>query len=420
MSESARPELLPGGGITEVPRPVHRTPSQPAAAGNGRPLQPPGVDMETLTGESALLALRDEWNALVPASRNPTVFLRHEWFDAAWQWRRQDGTLRTLVGRRNGALVGAMPLLSTRRASATGRRRVLEFLTVPDTQFCDILAPADDAAAVAETFAHGIAARGAEWDMLDLGYLAENATAATAFADALRRSGCTVALTPAGSNPYIALGGSWDTYYGARSRSLKKASNLALNRVAKTGVAQVDWHRPAGGQAAAINPMLAALIDVSSRSWKRTTGNSLDRAGPQAFIRRLSELAAAREWLSVWTLALDGNPIAMEYQLVFGGHVHALRSDFDDALGEISPGSYLNRVLLERLFTGEFGRYYMGPGDNAYKLRWAEGAAALRRLTAYSRSPRGRLAALADLRVKPWARAIRDRIRPARPAQRAD
>ena len=412
MSGAALRGRVPAAGVFDDPGPVQRTVPHPlpAAADDRRAPHAPDLTLEAITAEHVFLALREQWNALVPASRAPNVFLRHEWFDAAWQWRRTDGALRTLVARRDGELVGAMPLLRTSRASASGRRRVLEFLTVPDTQCCDILATAGHAAAVAVSFAGALAARGNEWDVLELGYLQEDATAVTAFADALRRRGCTVVVEPAGSNPYIALGSTWDAFYGARSRSLKKASNLALNRVAKAGDPTIDWHRPAAGETDAL---LATLIDVSSRSWKRTTGNSLDHPGPQAFIRRLSELAAERQWLSVWTLALDGKPIAMEYQLVFGGQVHALRSDFDAACGEISPGSYLNRVLLERLFSGEFVRYYMGPGDNAYKLRWAEGSAPLQRLTAYSRSPRGRLAELVDLRVKPLARAIRDRLRPS-------
>jgi CelD/BcsL family acetyltransferase involved in cellulose biosynthesis len=406
--------------VYHLPLPVQRAAPHPLpqAAEIRRAAQSPALTLETLATEGAFLALREEWNAVVTADRTSNVFLRHEWFDAAWQWRRTGATLHTLVARRDGALAGAMPLLRTLRRTETGRRRVLEFLTVPDTQFCDILAPAHDAAAVAECFARAIAGQSGDWDMLELGYLAENAIAATAFADALRRSGCTVEIAPAGSNPYIALDSTWDAYYGARSRSLKKASNLALNRVAKSGTPMVDWHRPADG--ATVDPMLASIVDVSSRSWKRTTGNALDQAGPGAFIRRLSVLAAEREWLSVWTLALDGKPIAMEYQLVFGGQVHALRSDFDAAYGEISPGSYLNRVLLERLFSGEFARYYMGPGDNAYKLRWAEGSAALSKLTAYSRGPRGRFAALVDLRLKPLARAIRDRVRPPPPTRGED
>lgn len=407
---------FPAAGVLDLPVTVRRSAPHPMpqAAPIRRAAHPPGLTLETLTTERDFLALRDEWNAVATADRTPNVFLRHEWLDAAWQWRRTDATLQTLVARRDGALVGAMPLVRTLRRTETGRRRVLEFLTVPDTQFCDILAPSPDAAAVAACFARAIAGQSGEWDVLELGYLAEDAIAATAFADALRGCGCPVAIAPAGSNPYIALDSTWDAYYGARSRSLKKASNLALNRVAKSGTPKVDWHR------AATEPMLATIVDVSARSWKRTTGNALDQPGPGAFIRRLSELAAANDWLSVWTLTLDGKPIAMEYQLVFGGQVHALRSDFDEAFGEISPGSYLNRVLLERLFSGEFVRYYMGPGDNAYKLRWAEGSAPLGRLTAYSRGPRGRFAALVDLRLKPLARTIRDRVRPSPPTRGED
>ena len=65
-------------------------------------------------------------------------------------------------------------------------------------------------------------------------------------------------------------------------------------------------------------------------------------------------------------------PVAMEYQLVDNGNVHALRSDFDQSCEDLSPGSYLFRHLLESSFGGGLTRYYMGPGDNPYKLRWTD------------------------------------------------
>ena len=56
---------------------------------------------------------------------------------------------------------------------------------------------------------------------------------------------------------------------------------------------------------------VAAAIDISRRSWKTETGNSLDNPGPQAFVRRLSELACERGWLSVWLMrALHGISLA--------------------------------------------------------------------------------------------------------------
>jgi len=162
------------------------------------------------------------------------------------------------------------------------------------------------------------------------------------------------------------------------------------------------------------------LISVSARSWKRRTGNSLDQDGPQAFIRRLSHHAHARGWLSIWRLSLDGVPIAMEYQLIGDGNVYALRSDFDADHDSLSPGSHLSRHLLETLFAQGLRRYSMGPGDNAYKRRWADDAEQVLALTAYAGSLRGRALAAWELALKPAARRVREGLRPRPPTAAKD
>ena len=360
-----------------------------------------------LTDWSALASLRAEWNALASECTRPSVFLTHEWFDAAWQWRGRDSSLCTLCARRAGRLVGALPLVRSVRPSRSGRRRVMEFLSVPDTQLCDLLVLPGDREAVVESFASALELSQRDWDILDLGCLPEGSVAQTNLVPSFHRRRHRVAVEDGGNNPYIDLEGAWEAYYATRSRSLKKANNLAANRIGKAGEVQIHWHEPGTFAATQVPGLVETLASISGRSWKRETGNSLDHAGPQAFIRRLSALAAQRNWLSVWTLGLDGTPVAMEYQLVFGGDVHALRSDFDAALGEISPGSHLNRQLMERLFCGRFGRYYMGPGENAYKLRWTDRSEALHRAIVYARTARGHVAAAVDLRLAPLARRVR-------------
>jgi CelD/BcsL family acetyltransferase involved in cellulose biosynthesis len=369
------------------------------------------IAVARVTDWSAFVSLRAEWNALAAECEQPSVFLTHEWFDAAWQWKGRESTLHALCARRSGKLVGALPLVRSMRKSHSGNRRVMEFLTVPDTQLCDLLVVPGERQAVAERIASALAQSQREWDVLDFGYLPEGSVTETDLVQTFRRRRHHVAVDDAGSNPYIDLDGAWDAYYATRSRSLKKANNLAANRLGKAGEVKIEWHEPAAVAAAQVPGLVEKLVSISGRSWKRETGNSLDNPGPQAFIRQLSELAAQRNWLSVWTLALNGSPVAMEYQLVFDGSVHALRSDFDAALGEISPGSHLNRQLMERLFCGRFRRYYMGPGENAYKLRWTNRSDALRRAAVYARTARGRLAAAVDLRVAPLARRLRATLR---------
>jgi CelD/BcsL family acetyltransferase involved in cellulose biosynthesis len=296
-------------------------------------------------------------------------------------------------------------------------RRALEFLTVPDNQLCDILVAEGEQVAVADILASELAAKRGDWDVLRLAYLPDQAIARREFLPALERCGIRVELVDTGSNAFVSLEGQWNDYYGERSRSLKKACNLAANRLAKAGSLRVDWLAPSAAAAGA-QPFLDAAIAVSANSWKRSTGNSLDRPGPQAFFRHLSERALAKGWLSLWLLTLDNKPIATEYQLIFGGRVHALRADFVEEFEELSPGTYLNRHLLEQLFRHGLDRYLMGPGNNPYKKRWAEQAEPLFQLNAYSSTMRGRLAALWDQELKPALRRLKvmtENLRKAKP-----
>jgi CelD/BcsL family acetyltransferase involved in cellulose biosynthesis len=373
------------------------------------------ITVVRVTDWSAFAALRPEWNALAAECARPTVFLTHEWFDAAWQWKGPEAALCTLCARRAGKLIGVLPLVHSARGSRSGRRRIVEFIAVPDTQLCDVLVRPSDRSAVVESFVAALAKSESEWDVLELGYLPEGSVVQSALVPSLERRGHRAAIEAAGSNPYIDLRGAWDAYYSTRSRSLKKANNLAANRTGKAGEVRIDWLAPDACTAGDVAGIVDKLTSISGRSWKRETGNCLDRPGPQAFIRRLSELAAERRWLSVWTLDLSGLPVAMEYQLVFERNVHALRSDFDAAFGQSSPGSHLNRQLMERLFCGRFDRYYMGPGENAYKLRWTDRAEALRRASVYAGTTRGQLAAAVDLRLAPLARRVRAILRGEEP-----
>lgn len=372
---------------------------------------PPALEVRCITDEPAFVALHGEFNRLVEASPRADVFLRHEWFDAAWQWAKLSHELRVLTVSRGGELVGVCPLVAARR-----RRRGLptthwSFLTVPDTQYCDLIAAEGLEGAVAQAVADYLSRHAGHWDVLELGYLREGGVALRFLAPQFARRRAALSAEPAGANPVIPLSGGWAAFYATRGRRLKKSNNLVANRLTRAGELRLEWRR--GDTLGDLDGLLAAVVGVSARSWKADTGFSLDRPGPGAFVTRLTELAAARGWLSVWLLTLDGETVAAEYQLEYRGRVYALRADFDRAREELSPGSYLNWKLLEQLFGAGLGAYYMGPGNNAYKARWTEGGEPVHRLTAFSPSLRGRGLHLLEQRLAPLARAARDRFRPA-------
>jgi CelD/BcsL family acetyltransferase involved in cellulose biosynthesis len=361
------------------------------------------LEVTTVRSEAEFAALKPEWDDVAGQTAPTSVFLTHDWFAAAWAWRRLDSTLNLLVARSGRRLVGALPLVRSRD------RRRLNLLTVPDTQVTDMIATPIHGPAVADTFVKALTTD-RNWDAMQLDFLQPEGSAMREFVPALRRHGFRFEIRDGGCNPFVRLSGSWDGYYAGRSRRLKKTNNLAANRLKKIGTIRVEWLAPDGADDATYDRVLDSAVMISGQSWKRDTGNALDQPGPNAFIRALSRAGRKNGWLSIWLIHVDDKPLAMEYQLIYAGNVHALRSDFAATCEEISPGTYLFRYLLESFFGRGLERYFMGPGENPYKMRWTDEVEPLRRIVVYNHSFRGRRDWMWESVLKPKLRHVRDRF----------
>lgn len=373
------------------------------------------LQIKWINTTSDFQALKNEWNILASRANPGSVFLRHEWFDAAWAWRQQDSQLRVLHVHDSQRLLGIVPLVLRRQTGPGLRPRVLEFLTVPDTQLCDLLCAPEDRPAIVRALIEAVTATTAPCDLLDMRYLPSTSATLPELAAAAGACRLKSQQTETDNNLYIDLDGEWAAFYARRSRRQKKANNLVANRL-KRAVQNIElqWLRGDGLTAEVLEQTLATVTAISARSWKRTTGLSLDHAGPGAFIQRLAKHAHQNGWLSLWMLQLDGAPVAMEFQLSYAGQLHALRADYDQAQCELSPGSYLNWKLIESLFGKEYKRYWMGPGENAYKRHWAVDGEVLCQTRIYARTLVGRTLAWRDLWLRPLAKRVlqRDRSEP--------
>lgn len=368
----------------------------------------PAISVRVVDNEAEFERLRSGWNSLVDRSPQQ-VFLRHEWFSAAWAWRRTEGAQLWIVCAYAGdRLAGVMPLLRP-LSPGYGGSRFLRFLSVPDAHWCDVLVDSEFGPSVGRAFVAHLVERAAQWDVLCLDRLDERSQAERWLAPALAEWRMAVRLDTIDCNPFVDVSSPWSNYEATLSRSLKKTRNLAANRLARSGRAQLHWVTARTAGADDVRRFMDDAVKISSRSWKQGTGNTLECPGPQAFIRALTEAALSADWLSLWLLRMDDAAVAMEYQLVAGGHIYALRADFDDRYKDVSPGTYLNYRLLSNLFAGGFSRYYMGPGKNAYKSRWSRTSEPVKSLTSYAPTVRGRAGELWS-EVKPRLRSWKDRL----------
>ncbi len=348
-----------------------------------------GLYLREIGTEAQFLPLREPWNRLVE-SAGGTVFQRHEWLTAAWAWCRHTAQVPWIVCVfRDDRLVGALPLM--RPVASPGGGRQLRFMCIPDSQWCDVLVCSEIGPTVGRLLAGRLVEAASQWDFLRLEKLAATAAVGRWLMPALDALGVALHLEAVDCNRCIDLQGSWQDYRAGLSRSIRKTRNLAANRLARAGVARIECITADSVEPDELGRLLDEVVSISAQSWKRETGNSLDRSAPQAFIRALTDIALAERWLAIWLLRIDGRPVAMEYQLVVDGLVYALRADFDDRFADLCPGTYLNFHMLEGMFARPgLHRYFMGPGNNPYKTRWSPSGDSVHTLTGFAPTMRGR------------------------------
>ena len=160
------------------------------------------LSVSVIDTEQAFRALADDWNQLAIRC-NSSVFLRHEWFDAAWAWRQADAHLQIYVARQANQLVGILPLVRVEQKEGFPKLRSLEFLTVPDTQTCDLITEAKNRSLVVQAVCEALHNRRKEWDQLTLRYLNDTTSSLHELKAGFEKHGYTSAAKTQGPNLFV-------------------------------------------------------------------------------------------------------------------------------------------------------------------------------------------------------------------------
>ena len=354
--------------------------------------------------------LQDKWRDLEESVSHPSVFLTHEWFSSAWQWRCQDSALLILVVWQNGELVGACPLIKSQQERMHVKYTKLEYLAVPDTQECLILAEPSLEPQVHLAILNHLNSR-KDWDIAEIRQIPEDSFSWKFLTSEIQDPQIAIGFGGGGSNPTVPLAGTWQDYYSRRSRRLKKGNNHIANKLKRRySEISVEFHYYSKWPDGLLQAVHENLIDLSIRSWKSMeTKSSFDHDGPKAWLGDISSVAADEGWLAVWILRLDEQCAATEMQLIRNGIASALRADFDNELRDLSPGAYLNWKILEHLFSQDsegVHEYRMGPGANPYKARWSEQELQLGHAVLYNKTLVARTHWIIEKWIKPTLRKI--------------
>ena len=355
---------------------------------------------ESLGSAEELEAFADEWNPLAVSSGSP--FVTAEWLSAWWR-AFGPGTSCLLLRDDHGRL----------RAGACYRRlpggRIHAAADVHSSEW-DVVAADSEAG---EAMWAELAGLGAGY--LRLKGLRDTPSCAGRARRVLERDGYEVAEIDATPGPCLDLPDSWDQLAASVSRNLR--SQLGRRRRGLEQRGELTLRTTPGGPR--LDEDLDAFLRLEGSGWKARSGTAIVSDGRTARLyREFARGAAAAGWLRLYLLELDGTAIAADFDCRFAGGTFLLKTGFDEAMGQLSPGLVLRGDVL-RASIEEGSRFFdfLG-GPDSYKVRWGGGTRKRVTLAAY-RGP-WKSVVVYRRRLRPILKAGRDAaLRLKRPALNA-
>jgi CelD/BcsL family acetyltransferase involved in cellulose biosynthesis len=316
--------------------------TETAALGPTRAGRAP-VAVEEVSDRAALDALAGEWASLDDRAADPNFFSTWEWMSSWLDSFHESRPLSVLLARRDGSLVGVLPLVG-----GTGGRLCRVGLQTPanaQTPVGGLAYEGSPAPILAAFVEHIRRTRGRV--ALKLPLLASDCAAVAVSDEVAASHGSGLHRRPSRSSSRIVVRGSWADHVATRSKHVQREWRRKRKRLEDAGRVEARLvTAPADVPAA-----LREILEIESHSWKHEEGTSLQReAGVADFYARLAERCAARGWLRLSLLCLDGRPAAHCLAVAYGGELLALKTSFDSRLASLSPGLALVLAVCEQAF----------------------------------------------------------------------
>jgi CelD/BcsL family acetyltransferase involved in cellulose biosynthesis len=337
-------------------------------------------------------AARGDWTRLADEAGNP--FSTWEWASVWWSHYGAGAEQVVRVCRDgSGRAVAILPLYRARR----GPLRVLRMIGHgPADQLGPVCAPGDRPAAAA-ALREALDDPAESWQVALLDRLPgqDGWPELLGGADVEREE----------SSPVLDAGGaSFDEWLATQSRNFREQVRRRERKLLRSHEVAFDLCEDAGRFDSDYDTLVRlhrARFGAESRSFDPPR---------DTFHREFGRHALERGWLRLWTLRVDGSPVASWLGYRMGGFEWYYQAGRDPAFERESVGFVLMAHTIREALDAGMREYRLLLGDEPYKARFANADHGLQTVM-YARGPAGRAARALARRPKVLPRPLRDRVR---------
>lgn len=279
-----------------------------------------------------------EWEGLALTNPSLHLFDLPQWPLAAFRAHKPKERFTAIMCRHANQLIGILPVIS--------RWRFLR--AIPAFVRCGFTSPFSPRCELIHDPLHSILAGRLAWEalredrrwrVLELPDVPEGGVA-DSIPNHAREEGFQVITLPGFSTPIIDLQQEPTTSLPAESRVYRSRLEMKLRKLGQFG----DIHLRSYATVQEALRLLRNLEPQIRRPLLRTSRR--EQSGAVTFLTEIGEWAARRDALRIYSLEINGEPIAMLYGVTTGDTLYALKITHARRLGMYSPGQLL--VMLTR------------------------------------------------------------------------
>lgn len=351
---------------------------------------------------NALREVRDEWSSLIATGKyNPS--LHPDWLDATLTAWSLDGAASVAVVRADGGTLAFVPFLLLRRRVFGLPIRCLEPCSNVFSYHAEVACSGDAASALRELLTF----RGLpSWDAFHVVNVPSEGPTARAMAALEAELSAGWSNRIGERSPYVTIEGGWQRFLTTRSKKVRANITRSQRLMKEAGETGMTWYERGSDW----RPLLDAMLEIESRSWKLGAGVAILAGTPQSrYYERLLPWLCANG-IQANVLYVKEKPVAYVLCAVWQGWVGQLKTSFVEELRD--AGSRVVDASLERAFSNGYGEYDFLGDAAPHKLKWTDSVRGHADLWMFARHLRGRAAA--------GAKALADRVHRARAAPARD
>ncbi|MDR3553676.1 MAG: GNAT family N-acetyltransferase [Syntrophobacteraceae bacterium] len=294
----------------------------------------------------SLASLREAWNLAVEASHNDSVFLTHEWF---YSWAKAFSSpdeLYVLVAYDHGRVLGIMPLKIERARRGMWTGTVLKSMSNPHTCKYDIIVHRERRVDVLAAMFRYIGEH-IPWAVMELNYVPVSSPSVDLLRGFQGSGFYRMRILPWMESPYVAIEGSWDSYFSGRDKRVRKNWQNFERRANREGSSEVvSIH---GGKD--LEKGVRAAFEIEKTSWKGAVGSAMAMSDAiSGFYLDLAERMSCHGRFQLHFLNFNGQKIAFDYCLKYKDHFNVLKTGYNPAFSVHSPGRVLHVKVLRSLY----------------------------------------------------------------------